>query len=145
MTAHAPIPDFAAARQAMVDSQLRPQGVNDPSVIAAMSLVPREQFVPDEQKPLAYVDRSVPLGEGRALPAAPVLGLLLTALAPVRGERALLVGAGTGYAAAVLKEMGISVDAVEASTPFCRATPASAAEASTASTPMPISLRTAAA
>ena len=111
MTAHAPIPDYAAARQAMVNSQLRPQGVNDPSVIAAMSLVPREQFVPDEQKPLAYVDRSVPLGEGRALPAAPVLGLLLTALAPVRGERALVVGAGTGYAAAVLKEMGIDVDA----------------------------------
>jgi len=115
MTAHAPIPDFAAARQAMVDSQLRPQGVNDPSVIAAMSLVPRERFVPDEQKPLAYVDRSVPLGEGRALPAPAVLGLLLTALAPVRGERALVVGAGTGYAAAVLKEMGIDVDAVDSS------------------------------
>ena len=116
MTAHAPIPDFAAARQAMVDSQLRPQGVNDPSVIAAMSLVPRERFVPNEQKPLAYVDRSVPLGEGRALPAAAVLGLLLTALAPIRGERALVVGAGTGYAAAVLKEMGIDVDSVESST-----------------------------
>ena len=115
MTAHAPIPDFAAARQAMVDSQLRPQGVNDPSVIAAMSLVPRERFVPDEQKPLAYVDRSVPLGEGRALPAPAVLGLLLTALAPVRGERALVVGAGTGYAAAVLKEMGIDTHAVESS------------------------------
>jgi protein-L-isoaspartate(D-aspartate) O-methyltransferase len=115
MTAHAQIPDFAAARQAMVDSQLRPQGVNDPSVIAAMSAVPREQFVPDEQKPLAYVDRSVPLGEGRALPAPAVIGLLLTALAPVRGERALVVGAGTGYAAAVLKEMGVSTDAVESS------------------------------
>ena len=97
----------------MVDSQLRPQGVNDPSVIAAMSLIPREQFVPDEQKALAYVDRSVPLGEGRELPAPAVLGLLLTALAPVRGERALVVGAGTGYAAAVLKEMGIDTDAVE--------------------------------
>ena len=96
MTAHAQFPDFAAARQAMVDSQLRPQGVNDPSVIAAMSLVPRERFVPDDQKPLAYVDRSIPLGEGRALPAAAVLGLLLTALAPIRGERALVVGAGTG-------------------------------------------------
>jgi protein-L-isoaspartate(D-aspartate) O-methyltransferase len=115
MTAHVSIPDFAAARQAMVDSQLRPQGVNDPSVIAAMSLVPREQFVPDEQKSLAYVDRSVPLGEGRALPGPAVLGLLLTALAPLRGESALVVGAGTGYAAAVLKEMGIDVDAVDSS------------------------------
>ena len=115
MTAHAPIPDYAAARQAMVDSQLRPQGVSDPAVIAAMSLVPREQFVPGEQKPLAYIDRSVPLGEGRELPAGAVLGLLLTALAPVRGERALVVGAGTGSAAAVLKEMGIGVDALESS------------------------------
>jgi protein-L-isoaspartate(D-aspartate) O-methyltransferase len=115
MTAHVPIPDFAAARQAMVDSQLRPQGVNDPSVIAAMSLVPREQFVPDEQRPLAYVDRSAPLDDGRALPAPAVLGLLLTALAPVRGERALVVGAGTGYAAAVLREMGIDAEAVESS------------------------------
>jgi protein-L-isoaspartate(D-aspartate) O-methyltransferase len=115
MTVHASIPDFALARQAMVDSQLRPQGVNDPAVIAAMSLVPRERFVPDEQKPLAYVDRAVPLGEGRALPPSAVLGLLLTALAPDRGERALVVGAGTGYAVAVLKEMGVSVDALESS------------------------------
>lgn len=115
MTAHAQIPDFAAARQAMVDSQLRPQGVNDPSVIAAMSRVPREQFVPDDQKPLAYIDRSIPLGKGRELPAPAVLGLLLTALAPLRGERALVVDAGTGYAVAVLKEMGIDADAVEAS------------------------------
>lgn len=118
MTVHAPIPDFALARQAMVDSQLRPQGVNDPAVIEAMSLVPREKFVPDEQKPLAYVDRAVPLGEGRALAPSAVLGLLLTALAPLRGEQALVVGAGTGYAAAVLKEMGVTVDALESSAPL---------------------------
>lgn len=115
MTVHAPVPDYVAARQAMVDSQLRPQGVNDPAVIEAMSLVPRERFVPDEQKPLAYIDRAVPLGEGRALPPPAVLGLLLTALAPVRGERALVVGAATGYAAAVLTEMGIATDALESS------------------------------
>jgi protein-L-isoaspartate(D-aspartate) O-methyltransferase len=115
MTVHAPIPDFAAARQAMVDSQLRPEGVNDPAVIAAMSKVPREQFVPEEARPLAYVDREVPLGEGRALPAPAVVGLLLTALAPVRGERALVVGTATGYSAAVLVEMGIETTAVESS------------------------------
>jgi protein-L-isoaspartate(D-aspartate) O-methyltransferase len=113
MTVHAPIPDFAAARQAMVDSQLRPQGVNDPSVIAAMSLVPRERFVPDEQKPLAYIDRALPLGEGRSMPAPAVLGVLLTALAPFAGERVLVVGAATGYSAAVLAEMGLRVTALE--------------------------------
>lgn len=115
MTAHAPIPDFAAARRAMVDSQLRPQGVNDPAVIAAMSAVPRERFVPEEQRPAAYADRSVPLGEGRAMPPPAVTGLLLTALAPLRGESALVVGAGTGYSAAVLKEMGVAVTALESS------------------------------
>ena len=91
----------------MVDSQLRPQGVNDPSVIAAMSLIPREKFVPDDQRALAYADRAIPLGEGRALPAAVVTGLLLTALAPLPGQTALVVGAATGYAVAVLAQMGM--------------------------------------
>ena len=99
----------------MVDSQLRPVGVNDPAVIEAMAVVPRERFVPDEQKPLAYVDRSVPLGEGRALPAPAVLGRLLTALAALPGERALVVGASTGYSAAVLAAMGLQVTALESS------------------------------
>ena len=115
MTVHAPVPDYAAARQAMVDSQLRPEGVNDPSVIEAMSLVPREKFVPDDVKPLAYIDRSIPLGEGRELVAPAVLGLLLTALAPLRGERALVVGAGTGYSAVVMTRLGLEVTAIESS------------------------------
>ena len=113
MTASATAPDYNAARQAMVDSQLRPQGVNDPSVIAAMASVPREDFVPEGQRPLAYSDRSIPLDDGRALPAPSVLGQLLTARAPVRGERALVVGAGTGYSAAVLSEMGVDVTAAD--------------------------------
>ena len=115
MTVHAPVPDYDAARRAMVDSQLKPQGVNDPSVIAAMSVVQREKFLPEEQRPLAYVDHSIPLGEGRAMPAASVPGMLLTALAPMRGETALVVGAGTGYSAAVLAKMGIKAIALESS------------------------------
>lgn len=115
MTVHAPVPDFAAARQAMVDSQLRPQGVNDPSVIAAMSAVPREMFVPPEHRNHAYLDRAIPLGEGRALASPEVLGLLLTAMFPERGQKALVVGAGTGYSAAVLAHMGIETVALESS------------------------------
>ena len=115
MTVHSPVPDFAAARQAMVDSQLRPQGVNDPAVIAAMSLVPREAFVPEGQRPLAYIDRALPIGPGRSMPPAAVVGLLLTALTVDRGESALVVGAGTGYAASVLAEMGVRVTALESS------------------------------
>ena len=115
MTVHAFVSDFAAARQAMVDSQLRPQGVNDPSVIEAMSAVPREKFVPEQQRPLAYVDGAIPLGDGRAMPAPTVTGLLLTALAPLAGESALVVGAGTGYAAAILAHMGVKAVALESS------------------------------
>ena len=50
MTVQTPIPDFAAARRAMVDSQLRPEGVTDPAVLEAMGSVPREQFVPDDSR-----------------------------------------------------------------------------------------------
>jgi protein-L-isoaspartate(D-aspartate) O-methyltransferase len=123
MTVHAPVPNFVAARQAMVDSQLRPEGVNDPAVIAAMSAVPRENFVPDEQKPLAYVDRAIPLGEGRALAAPAVLGRLLNALAALPGERALVVGASTGYSAAVLAKMGLKVTAIDSSASLAEAAP----------------------
>ncbi|HEX6218020.1 MAG TPA: protein-L-isoaspartate O-methyltransferase [Sphingomicrobium sp.] len=113
MTIQRPIPDYVAARQAMVDSQLRPQGVNDPLVVEAMASVPRELFVPEELRPLAYADRPVPLGGGRSMSPAVSVGLLLTALAPRPGQRALIVGAGTGYCAALLSEIGLNVVAVE--------------------------------
>lgn len=115
MTVHAPIPDYRAAREVMIDSQLKPQGVNDPAVLEAMSRIERERFVPEAARPLAYIDRSVPLGHGRFLSPAAALGLLLTQLAPARGERALVVGAGSGYSAAVLAEMGLEVVALEES------------------------------
>jgi protein-L-isoaspartate(D-aspartate) O-methyltransferase len=113
MTVQAPIPDFAAARAAMVDSQLRPQGVTDPAVLQAMASVPRERFVAEQSRALAYVDRAVSTGAGRFLSAPAVLGQLLTQMMPERGHRALVVGAGTGYSAAVLAAMGLDVVAVE--------------------------------
>lgn len=113
MTIVRPVPDFAAARQAMVDSQLRPQGVNDPLVVAAMATVERELFVPAESRSIAYSDRAVPLGSGRSLSPPSSTGLLLTALAPRPGEKALVVGAGTGYCAALLARIGLDVTALE--------------------------------
>lgn len=113
MTIQTPIPDFAAARQAMVESQLRPQGVTDPLVLEAMGAVEREQFLPPETRPLAYADRAVALGGGRFLPAPAVLGQLLSEMMPQRGQRALVVGAGTGYSAAVLARIGLDVVALE--------------------------------
>jgi protein-L-isoaspartate(D-aspartate) O-methyltransferase len=113
MTVQSPIPDFAAAREAMVESQLRPQGVTDPAVIEAMGTVQRERFLPSHTRPLAYGDRAVAIGHGRFLPAPAVLGQLLTQMKAERGQRALVVGAGTGYSAAVLAAMGLKVTAVE--------------------------------
>ena len=115
MTVHTPVPDFAVARAAMVDAQLRPQGVNYPPVVEAMAAVPREDYVSDEARPLAYIDRAVPMGDGRLMSAPVVLGTLLTEMLPLAGESALVVGCGTGYSAAVLKAIGLEVTGLESS------------------------------
>ena len=78
--------NFAQARRAMVDSQLRPQAVTDPLVVAAMASVPREAFVPEGAAAIAYIDRMVPLGNGRSLSPAASLGRMLTELQCVKGE-----------------------------------------------------------
>jgi len=115
MTVQVSRPDFAGARRAMVESQLRPEGVTNAGVLEAMDSVPREQFVPEHSRPLAYVDRSLALGDGRFLAAPAVLGKLLTQMAPDKGERALVIGAGTGYSAVVLAHLGCDVVALESS------------------------------
>jgi protein-L-isoaspartate(D-aspartate) O-methyltransferase len=121
MTIHSPIPDFAAAREAMVESQLRPQGVTDPAVLEAMGRIARERFLPSYTRPLAYVDRAVAIGAGRFLVAPAVLGQLLTQMAPRKGQRAFVVGAGTGYSAAVLNAIGLDVTALESDTALAAA------------------------
>ena len=113
MTVQRPIPDFVAARESMIESQLRPEGVADPAVLAAMGGIPREQFLPNENRPLAYADRAVPVSNTRFLAPPSALGQLLTQMMPERGQRALVVGAGTGYSAAVLAGMGLDVVALE--------------------------------
>jgi protein-L-isoaspartate(D-aspartate) O-methyltransferase len=115
MTVHAPIPDYAAARASMVDTQLRPEGVNYPPVVEAMAAVPRELFVAEEANALAYIDRAVPMGDGRLMSAPVVLGRLLTEMTPLEGERALVVGCGSGYSAAVLMAIGLRVSGLESS------------------------------
>ena len=99
----------------MVESQLRPQGVTDPAVLDAMAAIRREDFLPDLTRPLAYVDRAVAIGEGRFLPSPAVLGRLLTEMMAEPGQRALVVGAGTGYSSAILAHMGLEVVALETS------------------------------
>lgn len=105
--------NYEQMRRAMVASQLRTTGVDDPRVLAAMGAVPRERFVPPERRALAYADAVVPLGGVRALNPPMALGRMLTE-ARLRGpERALVIGAATGYSAAVLVRLVASVTALE--------------------------------
>ena len=105
--------NFDQMRAAMIASQLRTTGTNDPRVLAAMGEVPRERFVPESRIPLAYADALVPLKPGRDFNSPMALGRLLTEATPRPGERALVVGAATGYAAAVLERLVGPLVAVE--------------------------------
>jgi len=105
--------DFEHMRRAMVASQLRTTAVNDPRVVAAMARIPREHFVPAESAALAYIDRPVPLGQGRTLNPPMTTGRLLTEAHPQAEDRALVIGGATGYAAALLAAMVSSVVSLE--------------------------------
>ena len=105
--------DFSLARRAMVDSQLRPQGVTDRGVLAAMAKVERERFVPREAMAFAYFDRPLKLSGDRAMMPPAALGRLISEAKPRPGERALVIGSGTGYSTAILKEIGLDVVALE--------------------------------
>jgi protein-L-isoaspartate(D-aspartate) O-methyltransferase len=105
---------FAAARKAMVDSQLRVSGVNADFVRERMGAVPREDFVPEAARAVAYMDRAVPLGNGRFLAAPLVHGRMLEEAAPTAADKALLVDGGSGYLAELLRPLVGSLKVVPA-------------------------------
>ncbi|HXH00308.1 MAG TPA: protein-L-isoaspartate O-methyltransferase [Sphingomicrobium sp.] len=105
--------EYSQARRTMIDSQLRPEAVTDPAVLAAMASVPREQYAPAASRAFAYFDRPLPLAPGRSMMPPASLGRLLSELAPRSGERVLVVAAGSGYSAALLTAIGCEVTASE--------------------------------
>lgn len=105
--------DMSLARRAMVVSQLLPQGVSNRAVVSAMATVERERFVPDQLKDVAYMDRPLRIAPNRAMMPAAALGRILTEVAPAAGEKALVVGSGTGYSSAILIAMGLDVVSLE--------------------------------
>jgi protein-L-isoaspartate(D-aspartate) O-methyltransferase len=109
------LPQSEEMRRHMVDSQLRTSGVNSPWVIAAMLATPRELFIPGDSA-AAYMDRSVPLGSGRMLNPPLAAGMMLTVAEPLATDRVLLVGAGTGYLAALLNSRAAKLIPVEEDT-----------------------------
>jgi protein-L-isoaspartate(D-aspartate) O-methyltransferase len=94
---------FETARRAMIDSQLRVSGVNDPAILAAFAAVPREDFVPADKRAIAYIDRAVPLGDGTVLAPALTHGQMLMAAGLVADDQVLVIGhAGAAYLGALL-------------------------------------------
>lgn len=94
--------DFNNMRRAMVDSQLRTSGVNDAWVLAAMGGLPREQFVPDALREVAYMDRSIRLPDGTILNPPVATALMLQAADVKQDDNVLFIGTAGSYAATLL-------------------------------------------
>ena len=99
--------DYARARHAMVESQIRTADVTDAAILAAMRSLPRELFVPERLRPMAYADLEIEVAPGRTLLRPRDLGKLLQALEPRSGERGLEIAGATAYGAAVLFRCGL--------------------------------------
>ena len=104
---------YARRRARMVERQLRRRGIEDERVLTAMSEVPRERFVPEEQRRDAYRDGALRIGEGQTI-SQPWIVACMAALLELKGdERVLEVGTGSGYAAAVLSRLCSEVVTIE--------------------------------
>jgi protein-L-isoaspartate(D-aspartate) O-methyltransferase len=100
-------------RQQMVARQLRGRDIADERVLEAMARVPRELFVPEEERRRAYADAALPIGHGQTISQPYMVARIAEALALRPGERVLDVGTGSGYQAAVLAELGAEVVTIE--------------------------------
>lgn len=107
------IPDWGTERRAMVDRQLRRRGIRDERVLAAMAEIPREEFVPVESRFQAYADEPIDIGWGQTISQPYMAALMAEALALTGTETVLEVGAGSGYAAAVLGALAARVVSLE--------------------------------
>ena len=104
---------FDEMRLAMINSQLRPNSVDDPRLLLAIDAVAREDFVPETRRSTAYADAMIPLGDGRWMNAPLVTARLIDALGLRGTERVLIAGDATGYAAAIVAQVAREVVRVE--------------------------------
>jgi protein-L-isoaspartate(D-aspartate) O-methyltransferase len=105
--------DFAALRRNMVDSQVAPNDVTDRRLLRAMAEVPREAFVSEAQKPVAYIDEAIKLGNGRLLLPPMIVGKMLQLARIEPADTVLEIGCATGYASAVMARLAANVVALE--------------------------------
>jgi protein-L-isoaspartate(D-aspartate) O-methyltransferase len=112
--------DFAAAREAMVASQIVARGVRDPLTLAALRRVPRHLFVPPGSVTQAYADHPVPIGHDQTISQPYIVAFMTEALGLRGGETVLEVGTGSGYQAAVLARIAAQVYSIEIVAPLAR-------------------------
>jgi protein-L-isoaspartate(D-aspartate) O-methyltransferase len=105
--------DFAAQRREMVERQLRGRGIRDARVLEAMNQIPRHEFMPEEFRSQSYEDKPIPIGEGQTISQPFIVAAMIEAMELKGNEKVLEVGAGSGYAAAVLSRLAAIVYTVE--------------------------------
>jgi protein-L-isoaspartate(D-aspartate) O-methyltransferase len=105
--------DYAAEREAMVDRQLRPRGITEKTILDAFLEVPREAFVSADYAHLAYGDHPLPIEAGQTISQPYIVALTIQAAEIGPGDKVLEVGAGSGYAAAVISRIAAEVVAIE--------------------------------
>jgi protein-L-isoaspartate(D-aspartate) O-methyltransferase len=105
--------DFPRARAEMVEHQIARRGVNDPLVLAAMARIPREVFVLPGWEEEAYEDQPLPIAERQTISQPYIVAYMIEAAGLKPGERALEIGTGSGYAAAVMAAIGAQVYTIE--------------------------------
>jgi len=105
--------DFAAEREAMVERQLRRRGISEPDILDAFRAVPREAFISDEYAHLAYGDHPLPIEANQTISQPYIVALMIQAAAIKAGDKVLELGAGSGYAAAVISRIAQKVIGIE--------------------------------
>jgi protein-L-isoaspartate(D-aspartate) O-methyltransferase len=108
-----PATDLAAQRSAMVEQQIEARGISDPATLAALRTVPRHEFLPMRLRSEAYADYPLPIGHGQTISQPFIVAFMTEAIRPQPGERILEIGAGSGYQAAILAQMGAEVYTIE--------------------------------
>jgi protein-L-isoaspartate(D-aspartate) O-methyltransferase len=112
--------DFAARRQRMVEQQLKPRGIKDERVLAAMAKLPREEFVPVKSRSDSYEDGPLPIGYDQTISQPYIVAFMTEQLRPKSGDRVLEIGSGSGYQAAILAELVADVYTIEIVEPLAK-------------------------
>jgi protein-L-isoaspartate(D-aspartate) O-methyltransferase len=112
--------DFGSQRQRMVEQQLKPRGIKDERVLAAMAKVPREEFVPADERSDAYEDGPLPIGYDQTISQPYIVAFMTEQLRLKPTDRLLEIGSGSGYQAAILAELAADVYTIEIVEPLAK-------------------------